>query len=410
MCYTRSITYNEWWTRISLSLSYGLNTLVVISTHSYHSYIDVSITHSYLSKILLSYFLTACSKLCNSTGRSRLRSLSACIWVNLCIEYKYIYISVRCKYVVKTAVTDIVSPTVSTEDPLALLSGKVSISYDVVFLLSLYTASWKCLNHSSCCLSILAWVLSCIKILLNNFLSISIYLIHKLLSTVNNSHSKSLCSKCHTVAILSIILEKWVSPGRTSTSLVNCIWVSRWRTAPDWRTTCCICNKHSITEHLSNKLSIRSLTTTCTSTRELKVRLSELTSLWCNCIELSKYIFVKLKCSTVIETLLFYHLCIKRWKWKCLISFNLRADIYTRTAACTVKYGNSNCKLLTRHTLHIYHLHRLRSLSCLFLIHNSRTNCCMRTYIRAKVTLQAGILIPNRNFNCYTSLLVSCRT
>ena len=57
--------------------------------------------------------------------------LSACVGVNLGIEYHYVDIFSAGKYVVNTAESDIVSPSVTTEDPLGFLSEEVFVLNDV---------------------------------------------------------------------------------------------------------------------------------------------------------------------------------------------------------------------------------------------------------------------------------------
>ena len=72
-----------------------------------------------------SFFFTSLPPAANcatAPGLGRLGSLSACVGVNLGIEYHDVDILAACKYVVNTAESDIVSPSVTTEDPLGLLS------------------------------------------------------------------------------------------------------------------------------------------------------------------------------------------------------------------------------------------------------------------------------------------------
>ena len=119
---TRSVCNDQGRSRICLSLSDCLDGLVHISTHGDLCNVYIAIAHSDCSKVFLLNFFTACSELSNSTCRSSLGGLSACVGVNLSVEYHDVDILAACKYVVNTVESDIVSPSVTTEDPLGLLS------------------------------------------------------------------------------------------------------------------------------------------------------------------------------------------------------------------------------------------------------------------------------------------------
>ena len=96
------------------------------------SYIYITIGHCDTRKIFLAGLLTTCSELCYCTGRSRLGGLSTCVGVNLGIEYHYVDVLAGSKYMIEAAEADIISPAVTTEDPLALLSEEVLILYEIL--------------------------------------------------------------------------------------------------------------------------------------------------------------------------------------------------------------------------------------------------------------------------------------
>ena len=62
---------------------------------------------------------------------SGLGSLSACVGVNLGIKYHDVDILAACKYMVNTAESDIVCPSVTTEDPLGLLAKVILVLQDI---------------------------------------------------------------------------------------------------------------------------------------------------------------------------------------------------------------------------------------------------------------------------------------
>ena len=129
---TRSVCNDQGRSRICLSLSDCLDGLVHISTHGDLCNVYIAVAHSDCSKVFLLNFFTACSELSNSTCRSSLGGLSACVGVNLSVEYHDVDILAACKYVVNAVESDIVSPTVTTEDPLGLLSQEIFVLDDVL--------------------------------------------------------------------------------------------------------------------------------------------------------------------------------------------------------------------------------------------------------------------------------------
>ena len=129
---TRCVCNDQRWSWICLSLCNSLYSLLHVAAHVDMSYIYIAIGHCDTRKILLAGLLTTCSELCNCTGRSRLGGLSTCVGVNLSIEYHYVDVLAGSKYMIEAAETDIISPTITTEDPLALLSEEVLILYEIL--------------------------------------------------------------------------------------------------------------------------------------------------------------------------------------------------------------------------------------------------------------------------------------
>ena len=115
---TRCIADNEGRSLVSFCFCECLDELVLVRSHGYLSNVYVTIAHSHHTEILLLNVLTTSSELSNSTLRCGLGSLSACVGVNLCIENENVNILTCSENVVKSAVTDIVSPSVTTDDPL----------------------------------------------------------------------------------------------------------------------------------------------------------------------------------------------------------------------------------------------------------------------------------------------------
>ena len=114
---TRCVCDDEGRTVIGFGLAESSQSLFRVSAHCNLCYVYIAVCHSDLSKVFLLYCLTGSSEFSYGTDRSCLGGLSACVGVNLCIEYEDVYVLSGSKNVVNTAVTDIVCPTVTAEDP-----------------------------------------------------------------------------------------------------------------------------------------------------------------------------------------------------------------------------------------------------------------------------------------------------
>ena len=99
----------------------------------------------------ISFFFTSLPPAANcaiAPGLCRLGSLSACVGVNLGIEYHDVDVLAACKYMVNTAESDIVSPSVTTEDPLGFLSQEVFVLQDILCFLA--SACFQSSNQLVC--------------------------------------------------------------------------------------------------------------------------------------------------------------------------------------------------------------------------------------------------------------------
>ena len=102
-----------------------LEVLSLRSTHGNLCNIDVAVALGNHAEVFLADLLTRGSELGNSASGSSLGGLSTSVGVNLGIDNDYVDIFARSEDVVETAESDIIAPTVTTEDPLALLDEDV---------------------------------------------------------------------------------------------------------------------------------------------------------------------------------------------------------------------------------------------------------------------------------------------
>ena len=129
---TRSVSNNQGRSRISFRLCDSLNGLVVISTHGNLCYIYITIAHCNTSQVFLLHFFTAGCKLCYSTGRGSLGSLSACIGIYFGVEYHNVDIFSAGEDMIHTAESDIICPSVTAEYPLGFLGKEVFVFNDIL--------------------------------------------------------------------------------------------------------------------------------------------------------------------------------------------------------------------------------------------------------------------------------------
>ena len=131
---------------------------------------------------------------------------------------------------VESAVTDIISPAVSTEDPYGLLSEEILTSDDLSTDLSFFES----LNESlTCCLGSVYIVKCCEPSLSCCLNSIRYACSYELFNVSLDLSSSCLNSHSHTETVLSIVLEQGVAPCRSVSFFVDCVRSCCARAAPD---------------------------------------------------------------------------------------------------------------------------------------------------------------------------------
>ena len=188
------------------------------------------------------------------------------------------------------------------------------------------------------------------------------------------------------------------------------IWCGRRRVAPDEEHPAGIRNIHSFSEKLCDQFCVRCLSTSRTSSRELKKRLFELASFYCRLFVFSDNFRFHRNLSSVIEECLFACILFHVAHNKSFLTLLARADICTRSTSCTVISGYCDSELHIRHTDHRNRLHSFRSISSFFFCQSYRTDNSMRTYICTAVTLDTVVRLPDRNVYRDTTFLVCGRS
>src|SRR5512144_1063956 len=106
---------------MGLGFEYRIHCVSVVGTHRNLGHIDVAVTHSGHHEIFLSGRFATGSKLSDCSKRCCLRSLTASIRVDFGVEYQDIHVVSAGQNMVQATIADVVSPTVATDDPNALL-------------------------------------------------------------------------------------------------------------------------------------------------------------------------------------------------------------------------------------------------------------------------------------------------
>ena len=122
------------------------------------------------------------------------------------------------------AVTDIVCPTVTTEDPLALLAEEVFLLND--FLSVSCVDISECSNESVCSSAVLSTILVCIEPLLA-FSSTLAAFCHDSFYLSLQSFTNCLLSEEHTITELSVVFEQGVVPSRALAFRSYCVRCGR---------------------------------------------------------------------------------------------------------------------------------------------------------------------------------------
>ena len=245
---TWSVSNNQGWSRISLSLRDRLHCLVEVSSHCDLSNIYIAIAHCNTCQIFLLGFLSACRELCHCTCLCSLGGLSTCVRVNFSIEYHNIDILSACKDMIQSTESDVISPSVSAENPLWLFSEEIFIIYDILTYFTV--TSRKCRYQLICSSSICSSTGKGIKPFLT-------YCLHFFGSFIRcrdrfyfcfQSISDRFVCKHHTVTKLCVIFKEGVRPCRSFTFCVHSVRCRWWWVTPDRRTSCCVRNIHSVSE------------------------------------------------------------------------------------------------------------------------------------------------------------------
>ena len=231
-----------------LSFGDSFEELVLVSAHSYLSYIDVTVGNSHHAEVLLLGAFAGSSELCDSCSRGSFRGLTAGVGVNFRIENEDVDVVVRSEDMVNTAVTDIVGPTVTTDDPLATFYEELFLSEEVFEnrfagsfffeesrqFVSAFTSAFTFISVSSpvaeCFLEFRRS---------DSFSSVEVF---------DQVFADFVYAEEHAEAKFSSIFEEAVCPGRAVAGSVHGVRGNRSRCTPNGGAACCVSDHHAVAE------------------------------------------------------------------------------------------------------------------------------------------------------------------
>ena len=94
-----------------------LEGLESVRAHGDRGDIDVAVAHAHEPEVLLGEMLAAGGEFRHGSARGRLRGLSAGVGVDFGVEDEDVHVAAGGDDVVESAVTDVIGPSVATEDP-----------------------------------------------------------------------------------------------------------------------------------------------------------------------------------------------------------------------------------------------------------------------------------------------------
>ena len=232
----------------SFSFVHSLNNLHIVSAHRNLRNINVTVRHSNHSQIFLRQSLTCGSEFSGSAHRGSLRLLTTGIRVNTSIHNEDVDVFAGSDSVVKTAEADIISPTVTTQNPNRFLDEVISQNVQLLSFFSINSSQFSAQFFNIIALSINF----CISLL-----RVSQNLISNVAQLSLQTFKQRFCGsgllvnrEAHTQTKLGVIFKQRVSPSRSMTFFIFCIRCGRQVTGVNRRASGSVSNNHTVTKEL----------------------------------------------------------------------------------------------------------------------------------------------------------------
>ena len=407
---TRAVAEDDRRTVVCLRLVERLDRLRHIRVQSHRRHVHVAVRHRHQTHLLLVRQLTASSELLHCRHRGSLRLLASRVRVHFRIQNHDVHILARRQHVVHTSVTDIVRPTVSSNDPLTDLLEQIALGSNLrqsrTHLLQSLQHVHDLVRHrlaTTTVAEVLQPLTEQIRQLARKRLSRLQNRLHQTLqhtTTLRHRHR-------HAQTVLGVVLEQRVRPCRSLTTRVVRVRVERSRSSPDRRATRRVRNVHALTEQLRDQLHVRRLSASVARSAELQQRLVELHRT--HVVATHQIALVRNRHRVLpVATLLLLHL-LEVLHHQRLVSARLHAQLASR--AIHRRHLDAETQIAQRTAARrLQRLEALRSLLRLLLRQQDRTNARVRTYRRTLVALNALVDLPLGIHHRNTTLLVLRRS
>mmetsp|Transcript_91488 Transcript_91488/g.267684 ORF Transcript_91488/g.267684 Transcript_91488/m.267684 type:complete len:654 (-) Transcript_91488:2723-4684(-) len=272
---------------VLLCLRKRLDSLRHVCAHGDGGHVHIAVRHAYLSQILLLALLAAHGKLRHAAPWRGLALLAACVAVGLGVQHDDVNIHTAGNHVVQASESDIVRPAVAADNPLRGLDEHVLVVVHIVeahavgarLLCFLEQGRDLILEHVACACR-LPLLVPLVQSAAKLRYSINLGRLQEIPNVLVQLLTALLRALGHAEAKLRVILKQRVLPRRPLPVRVpDSVWRAAVWIAPDGGTPCSIGDHHSVPEHLSHQLHIRSLSTARARSRELEQRLLHLRAL-----------------------------------------------------------------------------------------------------------------------------------
>ncbi len=118
--------------RVAFSFYQGFQQLVLVGAHGHGGYVDIAVAHGHQAQVLLPGLFPGSGKLGDGRRGGSLGSLPAGIGIYFGIQDQDIHIGLGREHMIQAAVTDIVGPAVSSDDPDGALGQEMAIFLDLL--------------------------------------------------------------------------------------------------------------------------------------------------------------------------------------------------------------------------------------------------------------------------------------
>ena len=390
----------------------NLQGLGVVCTEGDTAHVNVLVAHGDEAEVLLAGALTSGSEEGDCATVRGLGSLSTGVGVHFGIEDADVHVFARSHHVVETTVTDVVCPTVTTEDPHGLLHEVVGEFVAEADRCVVGCTGEGCLQGGN--VFTLGLDAGFVGLILGREL---------FLEFGRNVHgfeeAQSLLgmlrdSEAHTETEFGVVFEEAVGPSGAAAFLVLCPRSGREVTAVNGGATRSVGDNHAVTEQLRNETHVSGFAAACAGAGEFEQRFEEHGLLDEVLVDLGAVEFREI--DEEVPALAFLNLDgFLRHHVDGLLGFvglvltdtGLRTNAATRTVVAG--HGNSEHRLVGTFELEALGrgvLEAFRSVLHGGFVNDLHADGCMRADHGALAALHASVRIPGRDVEGEVALFV----